>query len=282
VTRSFSVLAVIPGAPIIGAATPGDTEATVSFTTPASNGGAAISNYTATSSPGGLTGSAASSPVTVTGLTNGVAYTFSVTATNAAGTGPASAESNAVTPKAAQTISFANPGPQDAGTSPTLIATADSGLTVSFSSSTPAVCTITTGGTLTLPTSGTCTIDANQAGNASYLPAPVVSRSFSINGQVPGAPLIGTARAYDSSASVSFDPPASGGGSPITSYTATSQPGGITASAASSPITVNGLSNGVSYTFTVTATNSEGTGPASAASNAVTPKVEVFSTSFEQ
>jgi hypothetical protein len=229
-----------------------------------------------------LTGSAASSPAIVTGLANGVEYTFTVTATNSAGTGAPSSASNAVIPKTSQTISFNNPGPQDVGTSPTLTATADSELTVSFSSATPAICTITPGGTLTLPTAGLCIIDANQAGNAEYLPAPEVSQSFSVNDQLPGAPGIGTARAYDSMATVSFSPPAASGGSAITSYTATSQPGGITGNGAASPISVNGLVNGVSYTFTVTATNDEGTGPPSAASNAVTPQVEVFVDSFEQ
>ncbi len=88
----------IPGAPTIGTATAGDGQATVSFTPPASNGGAAIIDYTVTSSPGGLTAKGSGSPITVTGLTNGVAYTFTVTATNAAGTSPASAASNSVAP----------------------------------------------------------------------------------------------------------------------------------------------------------------------------------------
>jgi hypothetical protein len=90
----------VPGAPTIGTASAGDTTATVAFTAPASNGGSAITSYTAKSSPGGITASGASSPITVTGLTNGTAYTFTVTATNAAGTGPASAASNSVTPSA--------------------------------------------------------------------------------------------------------------------------------------------------------------------------------------
>jgi hypothetical protein len=87
-----------PGAPTIGTATAGDTSASVTFTAPANTGSAAITSYTVTSNPGGLTGTGASSPVTVSGLTNGTAYTFTVTATNAAGTGPASAASNSVTP----------------------------------------------------------------------------------------------------------------------------------------------------------------------------------------
>ena len=88
---------------------------------------------------------------------------------------------------------------------------------------------------------------------------------------VPGAPTIGTATAGNGEATVSFEAPANNGGNVITYYTVTSNPGNITASDSASPITVNGLTNGVSYTFTVTATNVAGSGPASAASNSVTP-----------
>ncbi len=86
---------------------------------------------------------------------------------------------------------------------------------------------------------------------------------------VPGAPTIGNATAGNAQAAVSFTPPASDGGSPITSYTVISNPGGITASGPSSPIGVTGLANGTAYSFTVTATNAIGTGPPSAASNSL-------------
>ena len=92
------VTASLPGAPIIGTATAGNAEVTISFTSPDFTGGESISSYRATSNPGGLTGTATSSPITVTGLTNGTAYTFTVTATNAAGIGPASSNSNSVIP----------------------------------------------------------------------------------------------------------------------------------------------------------------------------------------
>jgi len=87
----------------------------------------------------------------------------------------------------------------------------------------------------------------------------------------PSEPLGVVASPGNQTASVSFSPPLSNGRSSISNYTATASPGGQTASAVSSPIVVPGLTNGVSYTFTVMATNEVGTGPASAASNAVTP-----------
>jgi hypothetical protein len=70
-------------------------------TAPSSNGGAAITSYTATSSPGGFTGTVTQSgdgTITVSGLTNGTGYTFTVTATNAIGTSVASAASSSVVP----------------------------------------------------------------------------------------------------------------------------------------------------------------------------------------
>ncbi len=93
---------IAPGAPTDVVATAGNASASLTWAAPASDGGASITNYVITP----YIGTTAQTPITVgdvltddvTGLTNGTAYTFTVAATNSAGTGTASAASNAVTP----------------------------------------------------------------------------------------------------------------------------------------------------------------------------------------
>lgn len=94
----------VPNAPTIGTATDVGTgraynngAATVTFTAPTWTGGLPITSYTVTSSPGGFTATGAASPLTVTGLQSGVAYTFTVRATNSVGQSAASAASNSIT-----------------------------------------------------------------------------------------------------------------------------------------------------------------------------------------
>lgn len=100
-----------PGAPASVSATAGDTQATVSFTAPTFTGiPPGITGYLATSSPGGFTATGASSPLTVTGLTNGTSYTFAVQATNAIGYGPART-SGSVSPAAPIGLFFGGESP---------------------------------------------------------------------------------------------------------------------------------------------------------------------------
>ena len=101
-----------PGAPTIGTATAtGATTATVAFTAPSFNGGSAITGYQALSSPGSITATGASSPITVTGLTASTSYTFTVRAQNAIGYGAYSGSSNSITTSVAPSSqSYTTPG----------------------------------------------------------------------------------------------------------------------------------------------------------------------------
>jgi hypothetical protein len=104
-----------PNAPTLGTATGGDQSASVAFTAPANVGGSAISSYSAISTPQGIIASAASSPINVTGLTNGTAYTFAVWATNTYGPSAFSAMSGSVTPSLQRGL-FMGGDPNGAGT----------------------------------------------------------------------------------------------------------------------------------------------------------------------
>jgi hypothetical protein len=85
--------AAAPSAPTAVSATAGNGIAAIAFAAPASNGGATITGYTASCEAAGVTrtGTGTASPITVSGLTNGVAYACSVIATNAIGSSAASA-----------------------------------------------------------------------------------------------------------------------------------------------------------------------------------------------
>lgn len=280
-SASFQVTVVtVPGAPTATTATAGNGSATVAFAAPASNGGSPVTQYTVTSSPPGGTASGSSSPITVSGLTNGTPYTFTVVAKNAVGTGPASVASAPVTPDTPPTApNFVQASPSNASALVSWSAGASNGgsPTTKFTvTSSPGGLTATAAGTdhsvivfgLTNGQAYTFSVVAtNAAGNSqpgtSGVPVTPIGP--------PSAPVSVTAAAGAGSATVSFTAPASNGGSPITGYTVTSSPGGITASGSASPITVSGLANGTAYTFTVTAANAAyPAGTASTPSNSVT------------
>jgi len=97
-----------PGAPTGLSGAGGNGQVALTWTAPSSNGGNSITGYVVEYTPSGgaaqtvSTGSATAS-YTVTGLTNGTAYTFRVAAVNAIGTGAYSSASAAVTPAGAFT-----------------------------------------------------------------------------------------------------------------------------------------------------------------------------------
>jgi hypothetical protein len=99
----------------------------------------------------------------------------------------------------AQTITFASPGFQAIdSTPPPLAATADSGLAVSFASSTPDVCTVS-GSTLALVSRGQCAITALQAGDVNYAAAVPVTVVFTVDDAPP--PVLTFASGYQSNSS---------------------------------------------------------------------------------
>jgi hypothetical protein len=257
--------------------------ASVAFSAPASNGGSAITSYTVTSSPGGVTASGSSSPITVTGLTAGTSYTYRATAANAIGTSNPSTASSAVTastkPQAptigtaasvnSTTASVAFTSNQTGGSAITsYTVTSNTGGFSATGSSSPITVTGAFGG----GSSYTFSVTATNANGASAASSASNSVTFA---SVPGAPTGLTAtntpsgRGFnDGAASIQFNAPASNGGSAITRYTVTSS-GNHVATGSSSPITVTGLSSSTGYSFTVKATNAIGTGPDSGSFGAV-------------
>ena len=271
-----------PTVPFIGTATGGNTQASVTFTPPANNGGDGPRSYKVTASPGGANNTGTTSPIIVTGLANGTAYTFTVTASNDFGTSDPSSASNSVTPSTipgAPTIGTATRG--NAQVSVTFTAPASNGgsaITSYTATSSPGGITAT--GTsspivVTGLTNGTAYTFKVHATNVNGAGPQSSSSNSATPATVPGAPTIGIAYAGTGSATVNFTAPTSNGGAAITSYTVVSSPGGLTGTGTGSPIVVSGLSNGTSYTFTVRANNAVGNGAYSAASNSIVPNALV-------
>jgi hypothetical protein len=187
---------------------------TISFTSPGNQTpGTTPAALTATSTSGLVVGFMTTTPsvctVSGTALTLVAAGNCTVNASQngngnyAAAVGVSNTFSVAAVPLTAQSITFAALGNQTLGTPPpALSATASSGLTVTFASTTPSVCTVS-GTSITLVAAGTCTVTASQPGNATFAAAAVVTNSFTVAVVVlppqtitftsPGNQILGTA-----------------------------------------------------------------------------------------
>ena len=102
-------------APLNVEASAGDASASVSWVAPASPGSFPVTHYQASAAPGGQTCLTGTTSCTITGLTNGTAYTFTVRALTGAGWSASSVPSNAVTPSAPVRVSITITGVRSGG-----------------------------------------------------------------------------------------------------------------------------------------------------------------------
>ena len=272
-----------PGAPTGVTATAGNGQAAVTWIAPASTGGGAVTSYKVAASPGSATVTVAGTvtTATVTGLTNGTSYTFTVTAATVGGAGPASAASNAVTPatvpgaptgvtatagNAQATVTWKPPASNGGSPVTGYTVTASDGATATAA----ATATSATVTGLTNGTSYTFTVTATNAAGVSA--ASTASNAVTLTGP-PEPPAFTGWTVGNGQVTLDWQAPASDGGEPVTGYTITMEPGGVThaAAATATSLTVTGLTDGTSYSFSITATSALGTSPASDAVGPVIP-----------
>ena len=257
----------------------------MSWTAPASDGGSAITGYVVTPSIGGVaqtpvTFSSAATTQTVTGLTNGTAYTFTVAALNAAGTGPGLGS-----------VGCGHPGDRGRRTDRSLGTSGNAQVVVSWtaptsdggSAITGYVVTPSIGGVAQIPvafssaattqtvtglTNGTAYTFAVAALNAAGTGPDSAPSAAVIPATLATAPSGVSGTSGNTQVAVSWTAPSSDGGSAVTGYVVTPSIGGVaqtpvTFTSAATTQTVTGLTNGTAYTFTVAALNGVGTGPGS-------------------
>ena len=266
-----------PSAPTAVSAQALSEAALVSWTAPAANG-SVITGYNVSSSPSGFSCSTTgATSCTVTGLTDGTSYSFSITALSAVGSSPA-ASSPAVVPTNV-------PG------APTSVSAVASNGTIAASWTAPAnhglaistyTATAQPGGYSCTSSTTKCTILGLYDGQAYVVTVTATNAAGSSAASapsaaitpytVPTAPLYVTGTPGNASVALHWSLPASTGGSAITKYVATSTPGGLSCSSTSAPsCTVTGLTNGTSYSFSVVAYNAAGQSLASSSTRNLIP-----------
>ncbi len=287
-----------PSAPVISAVLARDQAIEVSWNQP-ETGASGLRGYVVTAYSGGTRVTSVFEPPSATeavvgGLVNGTDYVFTVSAFNLIGQSPASMPSPAIAPvPATAPMSPANlqafPGNGDvllAWSAPP-----DGGAVI-----THYTITVNPGGrTIWIPGNTTVAVlrplhngiaytfsvtAANEAGTSPPANAGPVTPQERIP---PGAPQNASATAAGAgTVSVQWTPPITSGTSHVRYYTVTASPGNETVSsdqcagaAVVCTATMRGLSTRRAYTFTVTATSRAGTGPASAATAAVTANLVV-------
>jgi hypothetical protein len=287
-----------PGPPTIGTAVAGDGQATLFWTAPTVDNGSPITGYAVTPSIDGVaqppvTFDSTATTQTVTGLTNGSPYTFTVAAINAFGTGANSAPSNPVTPATvpgaptignvtarneAVTASWSRPV-SDGGSpitgyvvTPSIDGVTQPPVTFDSTATTQTVTGLVNGVTYTFTVAAINAVGAGpeSAHSNPATPAPTA----------PDAPtILRNATAANQSATISWLAPASDGGSPIIGYAVVAYVGyaPVKAWILSSPSTtrtVTGLTNGTEYRFRVLAYNAIGISDYSKVTNPVTPNAQ--------
>jgi hypothetical protein len=275
-----------PDVPTSIAATPGDSSVSLTFTTPSSDGGRAITNYKY-SLDGGATFTAfspaiTSSPAVITGLTNGQTYNIQLEAVNEIGDGLNSATftvtprtipqapSDLVATPGNQSVSVAFVAPSDGGSAITNYKYSINGGSTftAFSPAQTASPAVIAG--LTNGTSYTIQLLAvNAAGDG-----PASSQVAATPVTAPGMPAGLSATPGNQTISIAFTAP-NDGGSPITNYEYSLDGGSLyvlfSPAQTSSPVTISNLTNGTSYNIKLRAVNAVDSGAASS-SVIVTPR----------
>lgn len=155
----------VPSTPSITSVTSSSGRANITFSTSTANG-SDISGYTITSNPGNISVTDTVSPISITGLTNGTAYTFTVVATNGVGNSLPSTPSDSVTPRSSRRLVLpavteaiiTTSTTTEAVTSTTTVTTTISGGSVT--ATTTATTTDILGGAVTTTTGATTGVDS--------------------------------------------------------------------------------------------------------------------------